>query len=334
MPSEQSSWRFKYGNGPVRTGPQALGVAVARWHIMRPLLAAKPGSKHFIPILEVPEYSNRAYKSAKLQAQISIIISAIFTISMLLVSLFSENQKSVNLALSGIFLTLYFLIDYHVSLANINLAIDRSRFFTKIVCQSKSIVLIIITLMILVWIFQNLIDHLSETNNYSIVNFGLMYNSDVFREWWRLLIGPYFHSGFPHWVTNTLLLTLTLPIACKVSMKWSVCVFVLGNLFTALCIYISNQLDPSGADGFVGISGGIYAIFAFIFFSSLFFSSIFPKKFFCTVMGFIILSFFLSFFLSEKVSNLSHVYGIIFGIFAFFLFNKSSSRSNVRQEKT
>lgn len=80
-------------------------------------------------------------------------------------------------------------------------------------------------------------------------------------DYWRLLIGFFWHASFVHWLQNAIAITLLAPAALVVlGHAWTWTAFAIGLLAGVVLL---PWVTP-GAEAVVGISGGVHAIAALV----------------------------------------------------------------------
>jgi membrane associated rhomboid family serine protease len=87
---------------------------------------------------------------------------------------------------------------------------------------------------------------------------GLAYAQVARGEWWRLLVGPLWHSNFVHWATNLVLGLCVLPTAWVLGGHRAQAWFLGGMLGSSLASLAASPWRD--VDGTLGVSGGLFGL--------------------------------------------------------------------------
>lgn len=147
-----------------------------------------------------------------------------------------------------------------------------------------------------------------------IERYGLVF-SDSLSEPWRYLTGPFFHSGLPHWLANASLLAVAAALA-----------FALGRASVIWLIYLIGVLVPGvlltflphwiGLDAYLGVSGGVYALFGWLGGVTFRRRSEFPNGLWWVIGYFAVATLLSASLLDHRASWFAHVFGLVTGYVA------------------
>lgn len=108
-----------------------------------------------------------------------------------------------------------------------------------------------------------------------VIKYGIYYPA-VIDEWWRFLIGPFFHSGLPHCFANLSALLSIGPIAwLAIGPLPSILTFLFGSTAGAVAAFV---ISNSNNDSYLGISGGVFALFGLVVILGLTSSRALPRN--------------------------------------------------------
>ena len=145
------------------------------------------------------------------------------------------------------------------------------------------------------------------------VRYGALYGPIADGQWWRLIVGPFFHSSLAHYVTNAIFLCSVGSLAWAVFGVWTFPAFLLGSVVGAVGALLFHG---ASVDGYAGISGGVFALCGLVIALGTLDKKSLPKGFAMLVLGLTVMSMLLPIFFSAKTSMAGHVAGLLFGLVA------------------
>ncbi|MCC8616809.1 rhomboid family intramembrane serine protease [Xanthomonas vesicatoria] len=144
-----------------------------------------------------------------------------------------------------------------------------------------------------------------------VERYGLVF-SQASVEPWRYLTGPFFHSGLPHWLANFSLLAVAAALA-----------FALGRASVIWVIFLVGVLVPGvlltflphwiGRDAFLGVSGGVYALYGWLGGVAFRRRSDLPKGLWWVIAYFATATLLAASLLDSRASWFAHIFGLVTG---------------------
>jgi membrane associated rhomboid family serine protease len=153
--------------------------------------------------------------------------------------------------------------------------------------------------------------------------YGFVFKAIENGEYWRFLWGAFFHSSVEHWLINSIVLVAIGTMASSLSRKYFIFIFYLGFLFTELVALIFFSFFDSESVGFVGISGGNFAVFGFVCLYLTQYQSRFPKKLYVTFYSYVFCMLTYDFVNSYLPTAIYHFLGFCLGSLLTFLVYKN-----------
>ncbi len=146
---------------------------------------------------------------------------------------------------------------------------------------------------------------------------GLVHEHVARGEWWRLIVGPLWHSGFVHWSTNFALLLFALPMAHVLARQRAYLWFLVALLATSLVSFVTRTMH--GLDATAGISGAVFGLLggacATAWLNRTELPRSLPATLAATTLGWIALAALLN----PKSNDLGHVAGVLAGVVTAWL---------------
>jgi membrane associated rhomboid family serine protease len=131
-------------------------------------------------------------------------------------------------------------------------------------------------------------------------------------EYWRVLIGPFLHSGFVHWLQNAIICSLLVPIVAT----------TLGGMIAVVCFLAGNALGvvavmsiSSANDALVGVSAGAHALAGVSLFALLALRCVFPKRLWVILLCLIAADYLFA-AMNPSTSLVAHMAGGVAGLAA------------------
>lgn len=310
--SSDSDWAMRRGhNGAIKTGYQRVTSKLSSWTPYDPLLVSTKSGAPFLPVLDVPEICESVYKNLRFRSKMTlfVILGGLFCCALLWQ--LTQNKAAYIATVSTFALFTYAVIDYLTIICRLSALKERSLFFIYLYENKLSYGIFWLLLMLFVggvqWIGQTALGGFDPF----IARFGAVFSSINQGQWWRLLIGPFFHSSLGHWASNLFMLLIAGTISNFVSRRLALPVFLLGAIFGAIDATILASYTHSDAYG--GVSAGIFALFGMCFAIGLKYPKEFPIGFSLSIISFSILNGILASFASQSTSNSAHLTGFITG---------------------
>ncbi len=306
-------WRARKGTGQIIIGNEKVDEMVSKWQVINPLLVSEPGSNLFHPVLGSSHFKIKAFNSAKRLQLFSILYSVFFLLLLFILYLISPNEKIFTLIVVMPILLLYLIIEHRLVVSHIDRLFERASFVIWVYKEGKIDFIIWITVLFLLIASQYVIHFLTGGFEEAIYKAGLIFNNVNNGEWWRLITGPYFHNGLPHWIINMAMLLIIGPIIGTISRIRGLQVFIIGNIICAISALLYANFGFSVYDSYMGVSGGILAMMGWLSGFSLTHKKSVPNMFFISIFTFSLLNIVLAWLMIPNSSNVSHITGFIFG---------------------
>jgi membrane associated rhomboid family serine protease len=145
-----------------------------------------------------------------------------------------------------------------------------------------------------------------------VLGVGVVHRLVLQGELWRLVVGPFLHASFLHWLGNFVMLTFVGAIAGALLGRASALVFLLGSSCGALAGTACSVFTH--ADAYVGVSAGIFALMGWCAGAAFRRPCLFPIAFRWTASCFALLSVAAAWLTNPNASNIGHVAGALFGL--------------------
>jgi len=303
-------WRTRVGRSTYE-GEAVARAQAHKWHSFKPNLVAPPGSAKFKNVLDIAGLSETAFRSAKRGHKISMSVAFTTAVAFTALYIFKADEKAAELALVSLVLTLFFIADYKITVANLESLKRRANFVNK-TFEFGGLLYYWLALMLFIGFAQLALMQLYGLDEVYI-QFGAFFESITEGEAWRFLTGPYLHSGFSHWITNLLFLTLAVPVSAAMSQSGSIVAFVLGNIFACIAMYILKLVGLNSADVYVGVSAGLYAMLGLAM-GIAFFTKDRDTELGFTIALFLGMSLIITAVMNPNAANAAHVTGVLAGI--------------------
>ncbi|MCP4076181.1 MAG: rhomboid family intramembrane serine protease [Gammaproteobacteria bacterium] len=156
--------------------------------------------------------------------------------------------------------SIYLFIEHQFVVTHFNRLSERASFVIKVYKVGKVDFIFWVVALGTLAVFQYFLQSLTGGFEEAIYKAGLIYKSANSGEWWRLITGPYFHNGLPHWIINPAMILIIGPIIGTVSRTNGFQVFIIGNIIGAISALMYANLNLTDHDSYMGISGGILAM--------------------------------------------------------------------------
>lgn len=289
-----------------------LKSKIASWHPMNPLLIADPGASTFLPPPCVDIVSGYVMTNLRRRTIMASAIWGLFLAAACYVWIARQSSHAAGLAVFGLLAILMTGTDYVVYLRHRCWLCERAMFFYWLQRTRRARTGLVVWLCAgaILGATQLLIQHRLGGLSPLVERLGLLYPMADAGQVWRLLVGPFFHASAAHFLNNLFVLCYIGPIAWAIFGPKSTLVFVLGVWCGAGFAWLFHN---AGYDSYLGVSGGVYALFGYLIASSFRDRSLLPRGFAvnCAWLVGILLTVAQSF--SSNVSHISHWAGLLLG---------------------
>jgi len=247
------------------------------------------------------------------QYKISLLFLALFTLFFFFLGIIEPHKEGLNISLAGLIAIIFLTIDYKLIQQDLNLIEERHRFARDLIFQRKSAAFLLFVISIVIYLVQLLLVEVLGSLEIVMLKLGIVYGIVNEGEFWRLLIGFLFHSGFSHWLVNTFFLIGFAALARPYNSLQLFIFFMSGCITSSIGALILFSLGFSENDGFLGISGGTSALAGVVLMASIKSRAYFPKYFYISFLAFITSLTILDFITATNMTALSHLIGFSVG---------------------
>lgn len=303
-------WRARKGRGRLVSGKAAVSKVVARWYPLVPLLVSEPGSRQFLPVMQSETFRAVAHRAAIRAQKQSIAISVATAAFFGLLGYLQGNPRTAVVVSVAMIMSLFLALDYWLVTRRIDALTERALFSVWVHRKGRVDAMLWIGTMLLAGGIQLLGQSALGGLEPLVRTWGIVYESVLQGEWWRVATGPFFHSGIAHWGANTVLLTFIGTIIGGISRRSGVSVFLLGSVAGVA----ASIASPGATDAYLGVSAGIFAMFGWCAGVAWRWPQQFPKHFAWTMFSFGTLNLVLAGILIPNSANIAHFAGLLFGI--------------------
>lgn len=286
--------------------------SIWQWQPWDPVLISAPESEFFQPPICVPSLEREAHKNLLFQYKLLLALLVLLTAASIFV--FSNTGSDVFFRASalGVLFFAFVFIQYISIFNKIDRLRDLSLFVVWIYRQKTFAISAVVIGMVLLGGLQYILQERSGSFDELMQDYGLVF--DLARhQWWRYLVGPFFHSGLVHWISNLILLSMAAGLSATIGRRPRVIwIFIIGAIIP--CVVESGFPPTFREDGVVGLSGGILALFGWTSGVSLRYKKWFPSSFWLNVVSFSIVIVVSVSLLNHKADDAVHVVGLLIGL--------------------
>lgn len=240
-------------------GESAVRRAAKQWHPLDPLLVSLPGSERMLPPICYPELAAALQSRTTIQYTSLLILIAVMAGGFAVAGLTLKDQFFLRAGVAMVLLFAFVLLQQWCIFRKSDRLRSYSRFVSWCYLQPRDSVVSLGLLMTVIGVIQVFLQARAGSLGELIEEYGLVFQK-ASAEPWRYLVGPFLHGGAPHWVANFSLLIVAAGLC-----------FALGRRGPLWAIFLVGVLVPSfalaflphwmGRDAFVGISGGVFALY-------------------------------------------------------------------------
>jgi membrane associated rhomboid family serine protease len=130
-------------------------------------------------------------------------------------------------------------------------------------------------------------------------------------EVWRLVTGPFFHSGPAHFLVNFSSLLLIGPIAWAIFGPRTVAIFFAGNVVGALA---QMAWGSRAFDSYAGVSSGFLALYGFVCVAGALDRELLPRGFAVLCACIAVITVIGGELLTPNAASLGHLGGVLAGV--------------------
>ena len=314
----KGAWEARRIGGRLIRGKSAVDAAVAKWNLLDPLMVSPPGSARFVPVLHVEEYCHRAHRALLKKHAVSFAVLIGITLLLAISGYVAERPQALRAAMMALAVALFIAVDYHVVLRRIEPLRERTLFILWVCRAGLAHGLLALGMMAAAGGLQLYFARLVGGQTPLLETYGAVRALAV-DEPWRIVVGPFLHGSVAHWLTNVAMLVAANAIAGPLMRgPRSLLLLLCGSTFGALVSLLVEATAPT--DVYVGVSGGIFALFGWCIGASARRPALFPSGFAVTATSFALLNLAAAPLASANVSHAGHISGLALGVLAGLAF--------------
>lgn len=308
----RNEWAVWDGKPRVCIGLDEVQTRLARWHPANPVFVGVPNSESFTPPTCVPETEKQVVAAYRRQAFFGIAAFSLVTGASLLAGLYKPKPLIIVIAVIFAAIAATLAADYFGNLRNVRNLTERARFFywlkvNKTVRVGYLVWLGISTLMgAAQWLLE-----LHNSQEDILIQYGLVYDSALSGEWWRFIVGPFFHSGLAHYLNNAISLLFIGPLLWAMFGARCLVVFLSGNIVAAAAQKLVGTVDY---EAFLGVSGGLYAMVGSLISAAWINRGLLPSGMLLLCVSIAAISAVGASLLSSSTADVAHFSGVLLGI--------------------
>jgi membrane associated rhomboid family serine protease len=317
LPSRaDDDWRAIRGRRAI-VGDVAVDRELSRWQPLDSLLVAEPGSRHFLPVPQLECFDTKVHPGLKRRYLTATCILCAILILFVFAGYNTGGDRWWRSALALVLVIVFISVDYVLIIRDRDALADRALFSWRVQAAARGDIAFWGVAMISAGLLQMYGQTRLGGFEPLVRMLGVTFEEVRNGEYWRLLLGPFLHGSIAHWAGNLALLILVGSVAGTVSRPRAVAVFLTG---TSLSAAAATVLSYGQFDSYVGVSGGINALFGWCAGLSARQPAWFPKGFLVTAVAFAFLNIGIASALSDSASWVGHVAGFAVGLCLGLLF--------------
>ena len=311
-PSGWSAWRPPFGRR--LEGESAVQRATWQWHPLDPLLISVPGSERMLPPICFSGVASRLQMRMIGQYRLLLLMMVCMMLGFAFAGVQADDAFFIKASVAMLLLLVFVGLQYVFLFRDMTRLRLYSRFCSWCYLQPRAQAVAIATLMILAGGLQYYLQARAGSLFGVVERYGLVFE-DATRQPWRYLTGPFLHAGPAHWLANFSLLVVAAGLAFPLGRSraiWSV--FLAGVFVPAYCLtFLPHWV---GSDAFLGVSGGVFALYGWIAGVSLRNPRTFPFGLWWLLAYFAVATAAISSLLDPRASWFAHTLGLLIGFVA------------------
>lgn len=325
----RDEWRGLRGRrSSIIVGENKVDRQLRWWHPWSALRIAEPCASHHVPAIEVQSLRAKIWTYYRRQVLGSALI-LLLTVAIIGLAAHVRDRSEDYLLCGVALLMLAFLVfDHKIVIRDVSTLAEHATFFLWIrECRVTEMAFWIL-FMCAAGAAQAFAQVLWSWDLEAIVvHTGVYFPSLAEGQMWRLLIGPFIHANPAHWFANLVALTMVGAFAFQLRKRDALGILVITSTMGALAGWAISLL--SGAEGYVGISGGIFGLNGALLAQAWRHPSGYPPRFWLLWLGLTLVDLVGAALLSPDVSNTGHIAGFLAG--CTFTPQPSAPRAAARQ---
>ncbi len=333
FPVTDLTWGVVKG-GKVLASDEIKTKELARkWNYFSSQLFTSPSTNRLLPAGLVPELEYGCHKKVAMghMAMLFVGIYIVFLCFFVFSGFFLDVPPQFSFIAGALLIFTCFVIEVWLIKKDKKIFRERALYFNWLKQNVDSTWKVLVAIMIAFGVAQVIYQKFSTLDHQVIRDYGVLFDKIDHGQYWRFLIGPFFHSNIIHWVSNFLWIFLLLPLLGWIDFRLNLLLLYMSAIFSHVATYFAVTYGLSSpADGITGISGMVFFIMGFVCSNSLRYKDFYPTKFYLSIWPLMLLNLFLSEFFSSD-SNYSfeaHLSGLCFGGLMGILLNPLKNIEN------
>lgn len=304
-----SAWRPPFGRKG--EGESAVRRATWQWHPFDPLLVSVPGAERMLPPICFPIVAPALQKRMLGQYRSLLVLMVCMVLGFTVAGVILRELFFLNIGVAIFLFFVFIVLQYRLIFRKIERLPDYPRFVSWCYLQPQTQVMWITVLVLAAGAVQYYMQTQSGGLDDLVDQYGLVFNK-VLAEPWRYFIGPFMHAGLSHWIANVSLLVVSSGLAFVLGRGWVIwAVFGAGVFLPGVGLtFLPHWV---GLDAFLGISGGVFALFGWVVGVALKNKQLFPFGFWWVICYFIVGVAVISTLLDPRASWFAHLFGLAIG---------------------
>lgn len=287
------------------------------WNPTHALFAASPGLDRFVPPPACAALGASVLAGFRQRARWSIAVMCAGAVLFFLVSAVMSERFALGLAITMSAIAALGACDYCYALSSADGASDRARYFYWLRVDRgvrTGFVVWSVLFAAMGTVQWALVARLGL--DATVESFGLIYAAARKGEVWRFATGPLFHASTAHFLNNAVSATFLGAMLWPDFKRKTIVLFVMANSFAAVAQIFFG--DP-GFDSFLGVSGGVFALYGFLIATSLRVRDFLPRGMPLLLFGIGVISALGAWLLSPNSGVVVHAAGFMIGAAAALL---------------
>lgn len=314
-PDRWSAWRPPWGRR--LEGESAVRRATWQWHPFDPIIVSIPGEKSMLPPICFARMAPQIQKRMLSQFLVLFSLMSCMALGFAIASFKTDGTYFIKASAAITLFAIFLISQYLLIFRKLSSLCEYSRFSAWCYLQPSKQILSIAVMMIAIGGVQLYLQTRVGSLFSLIEQYGLVFQ-DAPRQPWRYLSGPFLHSGVAHWAANFSLLMVAAGLSFSLGRAPVIWLTFLSGIFLPafLLTFLPHWI---GSDAFLGISGGVFALYGWIVGISLRNRQIFPPALWWMFAYFALATMLASSLLSPRTSWFAHASGWLLGLTIGFL---------------
>lgn len=254
------AWRPPFGRK--KEGESAVKRAIWQWHPFDPILVSVPGAGRLLPPICFQELAPELQQRTVRQYGVLLTVSVCMALGFVTGGVGVGNPSFVRAGAAISLLSAFVVLQYLLLFRNVERLRSYARFCSWCHLHSQIPVVAMSSPMLLCGAIQHFLQMKYAGMFGFIERYGLVF-ANASQEPWRYLVGPFFHVGVAHWTANFILLVIGTGIAFSIGRPRSLWAIFLAGVYVPAFV-MSFLPHWIRSDAFLGVSGGVFAIFGWI----------------------------------------------------------------------